>query len=542
MIWNVWTTGSDTVCSGGFDPSQTAGMNTDGAATVANTSAPVFSSASYNFVAGDVGASVYIASGTNWTPGWYKIASVASNKATLTGTIGGATLANSTPTTVVGCATTASPTGATWTIDYSQQAAAQFSYTDIVIGGTNTTATSAGHPFGKQQVGNVLRITSGTNFTVGYYTLQSVSGTTGTFNAALGTASSTGGHGNLGGALASPGLCASKYNSRDTMFVKAGTYNISGTSTNVSGGPISVSPNQASVIEGFTSIYGDGGLTSVATLNWTANPGSQTYSIVGGNGLLTVNNIAVAGGSYANPCGFSGCVVNNCKVANGAIGVGGQYTLFSNILIDTCTTGIAQGASGSKAIVKDCTNGVCLNGFNVCAMFDHVYCIGNHQSGSQIGFYNNFNSSGNGMVSNSAAIGMGEYGVYLQGFAAGVSFFNCLFYDNASNDFSLANQDQANFFRCAYVNAPSVRINNGGVTIGSNPFTTYVAATGSAGAGSATTGLNYALAAGATTLKSLLQTWLFSSTTSYDDVGPSRHQDPASGGGGNQQNGLLGIR
>jgi predicted transcriptional regulator len=34
------------------------------------------STASYNFVAGDVGAWVYIASGTNWTPGWYKIARI----------------------------------------------------------------------------------------------------------------------------------------------------------------------------------------------------------------------------------------------------------------------------------------------------------------------------------------------------------------------------------------------------------------------------------------------------------------------------------
>src|SRR6185503_9870086 len=91
-IFEVRAAGSDTANGGFFDPGQTAGMNTDGAATSATGNSPVFSSASYNFVAGDVGAWVYIALGTNWTPGWYQIASVASNVATLTATIGTAYL------------------------------------------------------------------------------------------------------------------------------------------------------------------------------------------------------------------------------------------------------------------------------------------------------------------------------------------------------------------------------------------------------------------------------------------------------------------
>jgi len=82
-IFEVETGGSDTLNGGAFDPGQTAGMLTDGAATSATGTAPVFTSASYNFVAGDVGAWIYIASGTNWIPGWYKISSVGSNAATL---------------------------------------------------------------------------------------------------------------------------------------------------------------------------------------------------------------------------------------------------------------------------------------------------------------------------------------------------------------------------------------------------------------------------------------------------------------------------
>ena len=197
--------GSDTACSGAFDPSQTAGMNTDGAATSATGTAPVFSSASYNFVSGDVGAYVYIAAGTNWIPGWYEIASVAANAATLNATSGEVALGGNYIQKVSssnGCATTASPTGATWTIDYSQQSSAQFSYTDLVIGATTTNLTSASKAFGKQQVGNIIQVTSGSGFTTGFYCILSVSTVTATMDRSVGTAASTAGHGYQGGAAA----------------------------------------------------------------------------------------------------------------------------------------------------------------------------------------------------------------------------------------------------------------------------------------------------------------------------------------------------
>jgi hypothetical protein len=201
-IWEVETGGSDTLNGGAFDPGQ-AGMLSDGAATVANTSAPVFTSASYNFVAGDVGAWLYIASGSNWTPGWYKIASVAANAATLQGTIGLAVLSNGFLSTVVGCATVASPTAATWTIDYSQRSAAQFAYTDLVSAGTGLTVSSVLKPFAKQQVGNSIVITGGTNFNTGRYVIASVAAAIATVvgptNITTGAGAS--GTGGLGGAL-----------------------------------------------------------------------------------------------------------------------------------------------------------------------------------------------------------------------------------------------------------------------------------------------------------------------------------------------------
>lgn len=84
--------------------------------------------------------------------------------------------------------------------DFSQQNAVQIAFTDLVIGGTTTQLTSAANPFGSTHVGNNIAITSGTGFTAGIYNIRSVAGVTATMDRAVGTASSTGGNGNLGGA------------------------------------------------------------------------------------------------------------------------------------------------------------------------------------------------------------------------------------------------------------------------------------------------------------------------------------------------------
>lgn len=262
--------GSDTACSGAFDPSQTAGMNTDGAATSATGTAPVFSSASYNFVSGDVGAYVYIAAGTNWIPGWYEIASVAANAATLNATSGEVALGGNYIQKVSssnGCATSASPTGATWTIDYSQQSSAQFSYTDLVIGATTTNLTSVGNPFGKQQVGNIIQVTSGSGFTTGFYCILSVSTVTATMDRSVGTAASTAGHGYQGGALATfAGLIGAPNNSGSSPSTTTWIYWVKASASYVFTSTLVMlgSTNSGSFI-GYGTVRGDGGKATVTT-------------------------------------------------------------------------------------------------------------------------------------------------------------------------------------------------------------------------------------------------------------------------------------
>lgn len=231
-VWEISNASGVTAnngASGGFNPSN-ANMMTDLAATVATGNAPVLTSATYTFVAGDVGNWVYIKSGTNWTPGWYVITGVSAGVATVNGTIGTAVQADATAgfpsprykaNTVAGVATTASPTGGTFTIDYSQVATvpAANKNTDLasVNGTTNPAAiTSVGSPFGPNHVGNIIHITAGTNWTQGWYEIVSVSIVTATLDRAVGTSATlASGTFQTGGTI---GLGSSTANQTDDDF------------------------------------------------------------------------------------------------------------------------------------------------------------------------------------------------------------------------------------------------------------------------------------------------------------------------------------
>lgn len=271
-------TGSDTNCGGAFDPGQTAGMFTDGAASSATGATPSFTSASYSFVAGDAGAWLYIASGTHWQPGWYQIGSVSGGAAILSAAVGaaiwgalyGTTTSLKVPvqaSTVAGCSSdgTSSLTGATWTIDYSQQAAAQITYTDLASSGTGLTVSSAGNPFAKQHVGNSIVITGGTNFNTGRYVIASVAAgvatVVGPTNITTGAGAS--GTGKLGGALATIQKALDIVQARNITYVKAdGTYSISTALTEVTD---CTDFNGRTRLVGYTSLRTDLGQTTVQT-------------------------------------------------------------------------------------------------------------------------------------------------------------------------------------------------------------------------------------------------------------------------------------
>ncbi len=280
-FWDVQTTGHDTNNGGCFDTG-VAGFPTDGAATSGTGSAPVFSSASYNFVAGDVGNYVYIKSGTNWIPGWYVIASVAANAATLTASVGSVTLITQTLNTTAGVSTTASPTGATWGLDYSKKTTPFITFTDMVIGGTTTTFTSVLNPVGKNFVGNCISITSGTGFTVQRVAIVSTSTITATCDKSLGTTASAGGNGGLGGAIATIGKAFSLFVSGNIGWVGTGTYTIS--SSTQPGSSVGFG------MYGWNAVRGDS--TSTRPLITTSSLTVWMLATSAGTSTSTVKNLA----------------------------------------------------------------------------------------------------------------------------------------------------------------------------------------------------------------------------------------------------------
>lgn len=251
-------------------------------AATGNTASPVISSASYNFVAGDIGNWVYVRSGTNWyAGGLYQIASVAANKATLSAGIGqGIVLNTSTKlfsaSTVVGVASVATPTNGTFGVDYSQSTAATINgVADFAAVGASTTLTSASAPFTRVMVGNIYhQTTTGTGGfgTVGWYEIVNYTNTTTVVldRAPNGGTASVDCTGYVGGAMSMNSTlddeCLDSVIAGNSVFIKSGTF--------ATGEPISTVNSGGSV----TGINFIGYITNRATIPTGTNRPTFSYA------------------------------------------------------------------------------------------------------------------------------------------------------------------------------------------------------------------------------------------------------------------------
>lgn len=253
------------VNGGGFNINN-ANFITDYAATSATGDSPVLTSATYSFVAGDDESWVYVQSGTNWTPGFYQIASVSGGAATLRAAVGESVqFINERwqSNTTAGCATTASPTGGVVGIDYSQGTAAIATATDLACADGDAAAptiTSASAPFGLNHAGNLIRIRAGTGYTTNWYEIVSVSVVTATLDRACGSdGAKTNGTFNLGGAMSmNSSVDDALFEAASTaggnyFWVKNGSYTTGQSISIANAGVLAL----FHTIEGFNSIRGD---------------------------------------------------------------------------------------------------------------------------------------------------------------------------------------------------------------------------------------------------------------------------------------------
>lgn len=439
VAWHITPAGDETN-GGGFDPSLTANMFTDGQATSATGNSPVFHSASYSFVAGDINAAIYIAFGTDWLAGWYPIVSVSGGNATLGAAI--STLRDNAISVmgdnpiVAGCATTASPTGATWSIDYSWLDTAPWSASNGTSTASTTwsSSTSGGGPaFHKAMIGNTVRTSGGSGATTGYNSIVNVTnGTTLVLDAASGT--TTAGVFKIGGAhlhilsysnggggaapiLPTPLLAGHK------IFIKGGGTNSPSSADYVWGNYWTFPAGD--LVNGTISMFGYYGrprIDVIGLLGFGANvwlvvnflfyctsAAFSTYGIIGNAGTTAVNARNVwfdqAGNDLMLWTTFRSSVTsclffdsaNSSAGSNPAINTGHVGASISGCVFYG-VKGPAVGLHGRCAIVEDC---VIVNGKS-----DGLYLTGLDVYMDEIVNCTIDNNAGNGLQVDTGAMGM----------------------------------------------------------------------------------------------------------------------------------------
>ena len=431
----------------------------------ANTNSPVISSASYNFVAGDVGHWVCIRSGTNWYPyRWCQIASVAANKATLSAAVGAALDLNTTTrkftaNTTAGVASVGTPTGGTFGVDYSQSTGAILAVTDGAST-ASTTFNSATGGFTRVMVGNHLNLVSatGADEVVGWREIVNYTDTNNVVLDAT-TGTYTAGVANVGGAM-------SMNSTLDDDFMEVliggnvvhinnnGTaYTIGETITIASSSPTTT---DNIIFNGYNTLRGDNPTGTnrptmdCAGLAMAFASNKQFYNIIWTGSATTV--FTPQSNSY----------FENCKLANTSTGSGRnavltnstQTTIFNCELVSQNGEAI-EGTSSQKFIgnfIHSCDSGISLSaGAGVVIAFNvFENCKTAHVTGSTLAANTIMNNTFYGAETTPVGIGFRSTGAT----AANNVILNNNFYGLATGiEIATIQQDSVfedynNFYNC----------------------------------------------------------------------------------------------
>lgn len=452
MRWQVNNGGTDGSSGGGggFDPGGCT-FATDGAATVANTNTPNFTSASYNFKTTDTGHWLYIASGTNWIAGWWKMTWDGANGVNLTASLGTAqvlngglnTAANVGNVSYAGGVTvaTASPTGASWSVDYSRLAAgtAGITFTDMIIGATTTDFTSVLNPIGPNMIGNVIAVSSGTGFTQQRAQILSIpASVTARCDRTLGTTASTGGNSKLGGALLTIGQAGALHNTSQGIYVKYNATAFSSTSTtnNAAGGRMTLTSGSStamSFIRGFDTVCGDeytptNGLNR-PTIQWGVNAG--TLPIISGGTSCRIENFILDGSTFTGTRGIAPSTNNIIRKV--------KFLNFkSSSVVPAGTTLVADCEFTACSLSAALSIVTFIMEFRGCSFHDNTFNVITASSGQikliKCDFYNNTGASTNNVQATGAATvicdgvtmgTVGQHGFDIQAALAQGVFTNC---------------------------------------------------------------------------------------------------------------------
>lgn len=334
--------------------------------------------------------------------------------------------------------------------DFSQQDAAQISYTDLVIGTPNTNITSVANPFTSAHVGNIINITGGTGFTVQRIQIMSVSTGVATCDKAVGTIGSTGGTGKLGGCLASPGVVGGLVTTAHFIYIKSGTYLIDLATSNVSGGRINSAGAESTRpvnYIGYGTVRDDFGTKPILFAN--SGTGQAVLTHAGNHSII--QNIEVDCNNKGTSIGIVNTSINglvyNCKVSNstdtgifatsaircyvtsfsGNSGIAVNTKALNCEVYNGSTSGlycVFDSASVERCLINAATIGIFLGGGNsinqctVCNCSSHGISV--------------VSTNRNTTIYNSLIYGNGGKGI--NGNATGVAITNCCMGSNTSGN------------------------------------------------------------------------------------------------------------
>lgn len=337
--------------------------------------------------------------------------------------------------------------------------------------------TSASRNFVANDVGNVIHITAGTNFTAGWYRIVSVATNAATLDRACGaTADASAGSGYLGGAFATPGGAGAAMVAQNTIFVKAGTYTVTQTGTNIANGRVSLPANSALVgyntnrnwfntdtkpilqVAVAAGAANDAVVTSAAlgamVFNIEVDGQKATYTTNWRGISFTAANRQWAYGCYIHDCAREGILLaGECQAA---------FCQVANCGLSNSTPGI-QGLASTEiygCYVSGCYIGILNYGYT-------GFCIA----------YNNTNvgingGSNPGLVQNCISYGNGSHGFTVQAsISMNQQIVNCIAYGNSGYGFGVSNNNVSwtNILRnCAAGNNTSGSYNTSYITTTTN--------------------------------------------------------------------------
>jgi hypothetical protein len=328
--------------------------------------------------------------------------------------------------------------------DYTLQDAAQKSGADLTMHGTNNTKVSpVAAKVAAADVGNLIHISAGTNWTTGWYEITAQDGgdpgywTLDRSPAAAGEANL--GTYKMGGALATPGGLGAVLKATTgggggvsglAAYMKGGTYSLTGTTVNVSGGPLDLHVTEqggkAFYLKGYSADSTRGSFTgtkpvidcngnaptSVIETNGTygeqhtvafieIDGDSQACNGINGNNYFynraTFCYVHDTDGSYA----FGNLMCANCRASScAAVGFYSIDAFFC--LADNCEIGFQYTYIGVSCISDTATVG---DGFMQCGVM--IHCVSYDSAGD--GFESNTDALNCGLWINCISVSDGAY-------------------------------------------------------------------------------------------------------------------------------------